>query len=189
LSLSAARRGELRSDVSLFKLFMLFAVISTTAFGGAAIPMMRRDLVNKHHWLTDREFLDIYAIAQVSPGAIPVSIAVLVGRRLAGAAGFWLCLIAETVPGFLVLMVIAVLSMNPHMSILRSALKGCAAAAVGMMLGNALELTWPYRGKIVDIALMLAVGAAVLVLHFSLALMFLIFIPVSILAQRLVRAE
>jgi chromate transport protein ChrA len=81
---------------------MLFAVISTTAFGGAAIAMMRRDLVNKTGWLTEREFIDIYSIAQVSPGAIPVSIAVLVGRRLGGAAGFWLCLIAETVPGFLV---------------------------------------------------------------------------------------
>jgi chromate transporter len=186
---SIAALGERRSDVTLFKLFMLFAVISSTAFGGAAIPMMRRDLVNKRGWLTEREFLDIYAIAQVSPGAIPVSIAVLVGRRLGGAAGFWLCLIAETVPGFLVLMVIAVLSMNPHMTILRSALKGCAAAAVGMMLGNAVELTWPYRAKVADVALLLAVGAAVLVLHFSLALMFLIFIPLSMAVQRWVRAE
>ena len=168
---------------------MSFAVISTTAFGGAGIPMMRREFVSRRGWLTEREFLDIYAIAQVSPGAIPVSLAVLIGRRLAGASGFWVCLVAETVPGFLVLMLIAVLSMDPHMSMLRSALKGCAAAAVGMLIGNALELSWPYRAKIVDLAIMVAVGVAVLVFHTSLALMFLIFIPVSILAQRLVRAE
>jgi hypothetical protein len=82
-----------------------------------------------------------------------------------------------------------VLSMDPHMSMLRSALKGCAAAAVGMMIGNSIELSWPYRAKAVDLAIMVAVGIAVLVFHTSLALMFLIFIPVSIVAQRLVRAE
>jgi chromate transporter len=170
-------------------LFTAFALISGTGFGSAGIPMMRREFVSKRGWLTEREFLDIYAIAQVSPGAIPVSLAVLIGRRLAGPAGFWTALVAETVPGFLVLMVIAVLSMDPHMGILRSALKGCAAAAVGMMLGNALELSWPYRAKIVDLTIMVAVFIAVLVLHASLALMFLIFIPLSIFAQRLVRAE
>lgn len=151
--------------------------------------MMRAEFVSRRGWLTEREFLDIYAVAQVSPGAIPVSIAVLIGRRLAGTAGFWVALVAETVPGFLVLMAIAVLSMDPHMSVLRSALKGCAAAAVGMMIGNAIELSWPYRAKAVDLAIMVAVGVAVLVFHTSLALMFLIFIPVSIVAQRLVRAE
>jgi chromate transporter len=178
-----------RADITLLRLFMIFAMISATAFGGAGIPMMRQEFVTRRGWLTEREFLDIYAVAQVSPGAIPVSIAVLIGRRLAGSGGFWVCLIAETVPGFLVLMVIAVLSMDPHMSILRNALKGCAAAAVGMMIGNSIELSWPYRAKIVDLAIMAAVGIAVLYFHTSLALMFLIFIPVSILAQRLVRAE
>src|ERR1700761_6533890 len=154
-----------RGDVTVFRLFMSFAIISTTAFGGAGIPMMRREFVSRRQWLTEREFLDLYAIAQVSPGAIPVSLAVLIGRRLGGAAGAAACLFAETVPGFLVLMLIAVLSFDPHMSMLRSALKGCAAAAVGMMIGNALELSWPYRTKAVDMALMVAVFVAVLVFH------------------------
>jgi chromate transporter len=180
---------ESRSEVTLLRLFTSFAVISATAFGGAGIPMMRREFVSRRGWLTEREFLDIYAIAQVSPGAIPVTLSVLIGRRLAGTAGFWTCLVAETVPGFLVLMLIAVLSMDPHMSMLRSALKGCAAAAVGMMIGNSLELTWPYRTKAVDLTIMVAVGVAVLVLHASLAVMFLIFIPISIFAQRLVKAK
>jgi flagellar biosynthesis protein FliQ len=79
--------------------------------------------------------------------------------------------------------------MNPHMAILRSALKGCAAAAAGMMLGNALELSWPYRTKFVDAALVVGVGIAVLAFHTSLALMFLIFIPLSLALQRAVKAQ
>jgi chromate transporter len=176
-----------RDDVTLWRLFCTFAVISATAFGGAGIPTMRRECITRRRWLTDDAFIELYGMAQVCPGPIPVSLAVLIGRRLAGTAGFWVCLVGETVPGFIVLMVLAVLSMNPHMAILRSAIKGCAAAAVGLMLGNSLELSWPYRKQIVDIALLVAVGVAVLAFHVSLALMFLIFIPLSIAAQRMIK--
>jgi chromate transporter len=124
----------------------------------------------------------------VSPGAIPVSLAMLIGRKLAGGAGFWVCLAGETVPGFLVLMTIALLSMNPHMEILRAALKGCAAAAAGMLLGNALELSWPYRAKLHDVAILVAVGIAVVAFHTSLLVMFAIFIPISALLQRATRS-
>ena len=175
--------------MTLLRLFTTFSVISATGFGGSGIPMMRAEFVTRREWLTEREFLEILGIAQVSPGAIPVTIAVLIGRHLAGARGFWVCLVAETVPGFLVLMVIALLSMDPHMSLLRSALKGSAAAAVGMLFGYAFELSWPHRTKIVDLALMVAVGVAVLVFHTPLALMFLIFIPLTIFVQRVAHVE
>ena len=189
MTTTAATLPAERPPITLFELFTIFALISGTAFGGSSIPAMRREFVTKRGVLTDREYLEIYAVAQVSPGAIPVTLAMLIGRRLAGAKGFWVCLVAETVPGFCVLMAIALLSMNPHMGFLRAALKGCAAAAAGMMLGNALELSWPYRTKIVDVALIVAVGVAVLAFHASLALMFLIFIPLSLALQRAVGAK
>ena len=62
-------------------------------------------------------------------------------------------------------------------------------SVLGFGGGNAIELTWPYRAKVADVVLLLAVGGAVLLLHFSLALMFLIFIPLSMVVQHLVRAE
>ena len=179
---------EPRSDVTLPRLFWIFAIISATGFGSAGIPMMRQEFVVKRKWLTDTEYLDIYAIAQVSPGAIPVSLAMLIGRKLAGTPGFLVCLAGETIPGFVVLMSIALLSMSPHMEVLRSALKGCAAAAAGMLLGNALELSWPYRTKLHDVAILVAVGVAVIVFHTTLLVMFLIFIPVSMFAQRVTRS-
>lgn len=182
---TSAPAGEPR--VSLLALFTTFGIISATAFGGASIPAMRRECIRRN-WLDEREFLDLYGIAQVSPGAIPVSLAVLIGRRLAGNAGFLVCLVAETVPGFVVLMGIALLSMDAHMGVLRAALRGCAAAAVGLVLGNALELSWPYRMKPADLAILAGVAVSVLVFHASLLVMFLIFIPASIALQRWVRA-
>jgi len=175
-------------DVHLATLTLTFAWISATAFGGASIPAMRQQFTRRLGWITDVEFLEIYSIAQVSPGAIPVSLACLIGRRVAGTPGFFIGLIAETLPGFFVLMAIALISMDPHMSIVRSALRGCAAAAAGLLFSNSLELTWPYRTKIIDLSVLVAVAIAVLVFHASLLVMFSIFIPISIALVRATKA-
>jgi chromate transporter len=131
-------------------------------------------------WFDEREFLEIYALAQVCPGGLPVSIACIAGKRLAGTPGFIVALIAETVPGFFVLMALAVLSLDPHMALLRAALRGAAAAALGTLFANAVQLNWPFRKKIFDLVLVVAVAVCVIRFHFSLGLVFLAFLPISI---------
>jgi len=168
-----------RARASLLDIAIVFGRISATAFGGAAMVMLRRE-IRERDWFTDREFLEIYALAQVCPGGLPVSVACIAGKRLAGTPGFIVALIAETVPGFFVLMALAILSLDPHMSLLRAALRGAAAAALGSLLANALQLNWPYRSKFFDLAVVVAVAFAVIRFHFSLLLVFAVFLPISI---------
>ena len=169
-----------RPRASLLDIAIVFGRISSTAFGGAALVMMRREMIRDRGWFTEREFLEIYALAQVCPGGLPVSIACLCGKRLAGTAGFVVALLAATVPGFFVLMALAVLSFDPHMSLLRAALKGAAAAAVGSLFANAVQMNWPYRRKVVDLGLVALVAISVAAYHLSLALVFAVFLPISI---------
>jgi chromate transporter len=72
----------------LFSLFNLFAVLSLFAVGGAqaAIPEMHRVAVDVMHWLSDRQFADMYAISQLSPGPNVIIVA-LIGFHVAGLAG------------------------------------------------------------------------------------------------------
>jgi chromate transporter len=65
-----------------------FGLMSLFAVGGAnsAIPEMHRAAVDVHHWLTDKQFADVYAIAQLSPGP-NVLIVTLIGYSVAGIAG------------------------------------------------------------------------------------------------------
>lgn len=161
--------------------------ISTTAFGGSAIVLMRREMIVKRKWFTEHEFLEIYAVAQICPGGLPISIAVLCGKRLAGLPGFFVALVAETVPGFFILMGLALLSFDPHMTVLRAGLRGAAAAALGSLVANALQMSYPYRKKAVDLTLMLLVGLATVVLHFALWTVFLVFLPISIGLVRLLK--
>ncbi len=65
-----------------------FALLSLFAVGGAnaAIPEMHRVAVEVMHWMNDRQFADMFAIAQVSPGPNVIIVA-LIGYHVAGLAG------------------------------------------------------------------------------------------------------
>ena len=65
-----------------------FALLSLFAVGGAnaAIPEMHRVAVDVMHWMNDRQFADMYAMAQVSPGPNVIIVA-LIGYHVAGFAG------------------------------------------------------------------------------------------------------
>jgi chromate transporter len=73
---------------SLFTLAWTFGLMSLFAVGGAnaAIPEIHRVAVDVRHWMTDTQFTDVYAIAQLSPGP-NVLIVTLIGYRVAGIAG------------------------------------------------------------------------------------------------------
>ena len=72
----------------LASLSVYFAVLSLFAVGGAnaAIPEMHRVAVDVMHWMNDRQFADMFAIAQMSPGP-NVIIVTLIGYHVAGFAG------------------------------------------------------------------------------------------------------
>ena len=72
----------------LFSLFTLFATLSLLAVGGAnaAIPEIHRVAVNVMHWMNDRQFADMFAIAQMSPGPNVIIVA-LIGFHVAGLKG------------------------------------------------------------------------------------------------------
>ena len=74
---------------TLFSLFSSFALIGTFTIGGgyAMIPLMEKELVDKHLWLTKEDFLDVMALSQAMPGVFAVNMASSVGYRLRGIAG------------------------------------------------------------------------------------------------------
>ena len=76
------------NDSPLFSLFGYFALLSLFAVGGAnaAIPEMHRIAVEVMQWMTDRQFADSFAIAQVSPGP-NIIIVTLIGYHVAGLPG------------------------------------------------------------------------------------------------------
>jgi chromate transporter len=73
---------------SLGALFIHFALLSLLAIGGvnSVVPEMHRHAVDVAGWMTDRQFAEMFAIAQVAPGPNAM-VVVLVGYHVAGLAG------------------------------------------------------------------------------------------------------
>ena len=77
------------SNVSLTDLAKLFLRLGITAFGGPAahIAMMRDEVVERRHWLTDKEFLDLLAATNLIPGPNSTEMAIHLGYKHGGKAG------------------------------------------------------------------------------------------------------
>lgn len=72
----------------LATLAIQFAIMSLLALGGAnaVVPEIHRQAVDLRGWMNEREFTDMFAIAQVAPGP-NVMLVTLVGYHVAGFAG------------------------------------------------------------------------------------------------------
>jgi len=98
--------GKIRQIGTLFTSTFF---ISAFTFGGGYVilPLMRRKFVDQLHWMDENEMLDLMSIAQSSPGAMAVNIAVLVGYRLAGIAGVMVSIVGTILPPLIILTLIS----------------------------------------------------------------------------------
>jgi chromate transporter len=87
------------SSNPVWALVWTLGLMSLFAVGGAnaAIPEMQRIAVDVRHWMTDKQFSDVYAISQLSPGP-NVLIVTLIGYAVAGTAGAVAATFAMCVP-------------------------------------------------------------------------------------------
>ncbi len=83
----------------VWTLISTFALMSLFAVGGAnaAIPEIQRIAVDIHHWMSAKQFADIYALSQLSPGP-NVLIVTLIGYTVAGLVGALAATFAMCVP-------------------------------------------------------------------------------------------
>jgi chromate transporter len=83
----------------IWTLILTFGLMSLFAIGGAnaAIPEMHRIAVDVQHWMSDKQFADVFAISQLTPGP-NVLIVTLIGYAVAGVAGALVATLAMCVP-------------------------------------------------------------------------------------------
>ncbi|MDE6458665.1 MAG: chromate transporter, partial [Muribaculum sp.] len=97
-------------DKIYLQLFTTFLKIGAFTFGGgwAMISIIEREIVDKHHWISKEEFLDLLAISQSMPGILAVNISVSIGDRLRGFKGSVVAAIGTILPSFLIIISIAI---------------------------------------------------------------------------------
>ena len=85
----------------LWPLFLVFAKIGAVLFGSGyvLIAFLRADLVERLHWLTDRQLVDAIAVGQITPGPV-FTTSTFVGYVLAGGPGAFAATVGIFLPAF-----------------------------------------------------------------------------------------
>jgi len=95
-------------DNELLALIAILAPLSIASIGGAAsvYAPLQNQTVDVHHWLTGREFVEMFAIARVTPGP-GTMLATLIGWKVAGLAGALVATLALFLPASVLCYLIA----------------------------------------------------------------------------------
>ena len=128
----------------LLDLFLTFARIGGLTFGGgyAMLPMLQREVVEKHHWATEEELADYYAIGQCTPGVIAVNTATFIGYRQAGVIGGIFATLGVVFPSVVIITVIAAFLTNfADLLVIRYAFEGIRVC-VCVLIFNAVQKLW-----------------------------------------------
>ena len=128
----------------LWELFASFARIGALTFGGgyAMIPLLEREIVDKHHWATEEELMDYYAVGQCTPGIIAVNVATFVGYKIAGNLGGVIATLGVVTPSLLIIMLIASVLQNfTDVPAVKSAFAGIRVC-VSVLIFNAVLKLW-----------------------------------------------
>jgi chromate transporter len=134
----------------VWALVWTFGLMSLFAVGGAnaAIPEMHRVAVEVQHWMSDKQFSDVFAISQLSPGP-NVLIVTLIGYSVAGISGALAATLAMCVPTAVLAYWVSRLLRRPTRSrwpsIIQSALVPLSIGlmgASGLVLALTSDRTW-----------------------------------------------
>ena len=136
--------------MKLWELFISFAKVGVMTFGGgyAMIPILEREIVDKHGWATSEELMDYYAVGQCTPGVIAVNTATFIGQKQRGVLGGIVATAGIIFPSLVIITLIAgVLSNFADIPAVKSAF-AAIRVCVCVLIFNAVLKLW--KGAVKD---------------------------------------
>jgi chromate transporter len=171
-----------RSPPTSAELFFGFLWLGMIGFGGV-LPLSRRMIVEKRHWLTGAEFTDLLGLCQFLPGGNIINLSVAIGLQFRGLRGALAALIgliaAPTLVVVLLGMVYDRFQNEPH---IQHMFAGLAAAAAGLLCSMAVKVAWPLRTHPVGLAIATLCFIAIAILRLPLLPTMVVLAAISILA-------
>jgi chromate transporter len=145
-----------------FNLATLMLKVDLFAFGGgfASVPLMLHGVVDVHHWLDGRTFMDGIALGQVTPGPIVIT-ATFVGYQVAGVLGALVGTVGIFTPSFLMVLVTVPYFDRLQQALwFRRAIRGVLASFVGLLIAVAanfgIAVSWSIPAEVLALAALVA---------------------------------
>ncbi len=165
------------SKVSYWQLFVTFICIGAFTFGGghAMLPLIMRNIVERHKWVSEEEFIELFSIAQSLPGVFAVNISMFIGHKLRGRLGALVSSIGCTLPSFLIILIIALFFENIKDNMWVNAIMNGIRPAVVAMIIIPIITIWRAL-KLRKVMLIIPILVSILVWYFSFSPVYMILI-------------
>jgi chromate transporter len=181
--MSAEAGAPLDSRPSLLSIAVAFAAISSTSFGGGQKASIRQQVTSRG-WMDGEVFMDGLELAQVLPGPNILNLAIYCGQKVRGLPGAVAAFLGASVPPFVIILIAGALyfkyASNPYV---HGALRGCAVGALGLTVGNAIELSWDERGDWLRLLLLAITAVVVSFFKMPLLLVLVVFGGIGIVHE------
>ena len=143
--LGQALDTPLSAPTSLSDLFWSFTWLALQGFGGV-LAVVQREMVEKKRWMTQEQFVEDWAVAQVMPGPNVVNLALMIGGRYFGWTGALAALAGMiSAPLVLLLLVAALYGTVADTAAAQGALRGMGAVAAGLITATGIKLIGALR--------------------------------------------
>lgn len=127
-----------------WKAFCTFFKIGLFTIGGGAvmIPMIESETVDRFHWLTREEFLDLMVVSQSAPGVFAANFAIAIGYKLAGRKGSLTCALGTVLPSLLIILAIALFFQQFRGNrVVENIFRGIRPAVAALIMGPIFKLS------------------------------------------------
>ena len=121
----------------IFQIFLTFLKIGAFTFGGgyAMIPFIKKETVEKKHWINDEDILEIVAIAESTPGPVAVNASTFVGYKVAGFWGAFMGTLGVVLPSFVIIMFLSfIIRSFQNIRIVKYAFFGIRAGVLALIV-------------------------------------------------------
>ncbi len=134
----------IKPTYSLLQITTYFLKLGTWGFGGpvALVGYMHRDLVENKRWLTEEEYKEGLALAQLAPGPLAAQLGIYTGFVHYGLVGATLTGLAFVIPSFIMVVLLGmVYQLYGGLSWMQAVFYGVGAAVIGIIGMSAYKLT------------------------------------------------
>lgn len=130
--------------MSPFLLFLLFAKISVFTFGGgyAMIPLFQDELVIQNHLISNEDFANMVALAQITPGPVGLNAATYIGSQQGGILSAAAGTLGVIMPSLVLMMLVASFLMAfKENRIVKAVLTGIRPLTLGLIFAAVIYLS------------------------------------------------
>ena len=138
-------------------MFITFTLLALQGFGGV-VAVVQRELVEKKRWMTQAQFLEDWAVAQIMPGPNVVNFCLMIGGRHFGLGGALASLAGLLLAPLAVVLILAsVFGGVSDAAWAQGALRGMGAVAAGLIAATGIKLIAALKSNSMGIVMSVAV--------------------------------